>query len=69
MHPYPTFVYVLEGAIDVEMAGGEFRATKLEIRSSRWSTPGHNSKNKGTTPARYSWSLLACTGSRTSMRP
>jgi len=52
MHPYPTFVYVLEGAIDVEMDGGmvhTYRAgdSFLEVLNT-W----HNGKNKGTTPAK-----------------
>src|SRR3989442_15754391 len=28
MHPYPTFVYVLEGAIDVQMDGGVVHSSK-----------------------------------------
>ena len=52
MHPYPTFVYVLDGAIDVEMDGGmvhTYRAgdSFLEVLNT-W----HNGKNKGTTPAK-----------------
>jgi quercetin dioxygenase-like cupin family protein len=52
MHPYPTFVYVLEGAIDVEMDGGVVHSYQaggsfLEVLNT-W----HNGKNKGTTPAK-----------------
>ncbi len=51
MHPNPTFVYVLEGAIDVEAEGAMAHSYKagdsfLEVVNS-W----HNGKNKGTTPA------------------
>ena len=52
MHPYPTFVYVLEGAIDVEMDGGMAHSYKagdsfLEVLNT-W----HNGKNNGTAPAK-----------------
>lgn len=52
MHPHPTFVYILEGAIDVEMDGGMTHSYKagdsfLEVLNT-W----HNGKNKGTTPAK-----------------
>ncbi|MGH7537889.1 MAG: cupin domain-containing protein [Gemmatimonadales bacterium] len=52
MHPNPTFVYVLEGAIEVEVDGSTAHTYKagdtfLEVLNA-W----HNGKNKGTTPAR-----------------
>ena len=52
MHPYPTFVYVLEGAIDVEMEGGMAHSYKagdsfLEVLNT-W----HNGKNNAATPAK-----------------
>ncbi|MGH7674814.1 MAG: cupin domain-containing protein [Gemmatimonadales bacterium] len=52
MHPSPTFVYLLEGAIEVEMAGGAPHTYKagdsfLEVLNT-W----HNGKNTGTTPAK-----------------
>jgi hypothetical protein len=40
MHLYPAFVYVLEGAVDVEMKEVWSTVTRLGIRSSRPSTPG-----------------------------
>jgi quercetin dioxygenase-like cupin family protein len=48
MHPYPTFVYVLEGTVDVEMEGGGTRSYKagdsfLEVLNT-W----HNGRNHGT---------------------
>ena len=52
MHPYPTFVYVLEGAIDVEMAGGEVQSHKAGESFLEVVNTWHNSKNKGTTPAK-----------------
>ncbi|MGH7427621.1 MAG: cupin domain-containing protein [Gemmatimonadales bacterium] len=59
MHPNPTFVYVLEGAIDVEMDGGGVHSYKagdsfLEVLNT-W----HNGKNKGTTTAKV---LVVFTG-------
>ena len=59
MHPYPTFVYVLEGAIDVDMDGGRAHSYKagdsfLEVLNT-W----HNGKNNGTTPAKV---LVVFTG-------
>ena len=52
MHPYPTFVYVLEGSVDVEMEGGGTRSYKagdsfLEVLNT-W----HNGKNHGTATAK-----------------
>jgi quercetin dioxygenase-like cupin family protein len=52
MHPNPAFVYVLEGAIEVDMDGGMAHTYKagdsfLEVLNT-W----HNGKNKGTTPAK-----------------
>jgi quercetin dioxygenase-like cupin family protein len=40
MHLYSAFVYVLEGAVDVEMKEVWSTVTRLGIRSSRPSTPG-----------------------------
>ena len=52
MHPFPTFVYVLEGAITVAMDSGTAHSYKggdsfLEVVNT-W----HNGKNNGTTPAK-----------------
>ena len=52
MHPNPTFVYILEGAIDVEMDGAMAHTYKagdsfLEVLNT-W----HNGKNTGMTPAK-----------------
>ena len=52
MHPNPTFVYMLEGAIDVEMDGAVAHTYKagdsfLEVLNT-W----HNGKNTGMTPAK-----------------
>src|SRR5712692_6510558 len=47
MHPYPTFVYVLEGAIDVEMDGGVVQGHKAGDSSSKSSTRGTTPRTKG----------------------
>lgn len=52
MHPYPTFVYVLDGAIDVEMDGGIVHTYKAGDSFLEALNTWHNGKNKGTTPAK-----------------
>ncbi len=52
MHPYPTFVYVLEGAIDVAMDGGAVRSYKAGDSFLEAVNAWHNGKNNGTTPAK-----------------
>jgi quercetin dioxygenase-like cupin family protein len=52
MHPYPTFVYVLEGAIEVEVDGGRVHTYKAGDSFLEVVNTWHNGKNKGTTPAR-----------------
>ena len=52
MHPYPTFVYVLEGAIDVEMDGGMAHSYKAGDSFLEVVNTWHNGKNNGTTPAK-----------------
>jgi quercetin dioxygenase-like cupin family protein len=52
MHLYPAFVYVLEGAVNVEMEGGMVHSYEagdsfLEVIST-W----HNGKNRGTAPVK-----------------
>ena len=52
MHPYPTFVYVLEGAIDVAMDGGVVHSYKAGDSFLEVVNTWHNGKNKGTTSAK-----------------
>ncbi len=52
MHPYPTFVYVLEGAINVEMDGGMVHSYKAGDSFLESVNTWHNGKNNGTTPAK-----------------
>ena len=69
MHPNPTFVYVLEGAIDVEMEGGAVHSYKagdcvLEVVNT-W----HNTKNKGTIPAKVLVVFVGAHGKPNLVRP
>jgi len=52
MHPYPTFVYMLAGAIDVEMDGGVVHSYKAGDSFLEVVNAWHNGKNNGTTPAK-----------------
>ena len=52
MHPYPTFVYVLEGGVNVEMEGGTARSYKAGDSFLAVVNTWHNGKNSGTTPAK-----------------
>lgn len=61
MHPNPTFVYVLEGAIDVEADGHETRSYKAGDSFLEMLNTWHNGKNKGTTPAKV---LVVFSGAR-----
>ena len=47
MHPYPTFVYVLEGAIDVAMDGGVVHSYKAGDSFLEVVNTWHNGKNLG----------------------
>ncbi len=69
MHPNPTFVYVLDGAIDVEMDGGMVHTytagdSFLEVLNT-W----HNGKNKGTTPAKVLVVFAGVKGKPNLVRP
>lgn len=68
MHPNPTFVYVLEGTLEVEMEG-ESRSFKegdafLEVVD-KW----HNGKNNGTTPAKILVVFSGAAGRPNLVRP
>lgn len=61
MHPSPTFVYMLEGAIDVVMDDGMTHSYKAGDSFLESVNTWHNGKNKGTTPARV---LVVFSGAR-----
>lgn len=52
MHLYPAFVYVLEGAIDVEIEGGGSHSYKAGDSFVEAVDAWHNGKNRGSTPAK-----------------
>jgi quercetin dioxygenase-like cupin family protein len=52
MHPFPTFVYVLEGTINVEMDGGAAHSYKAGDSFLEVVNTWHNGKNRGTTTAK-----------------
>ena len=52
MHPFPTFVYVLEGAINVEMEGGAARSYKAGDSFLEVVNTWHNGRNNGAAPAK-----------------
>ena len=69
MHPNPTFVYVLEGAIDVEVEGGFVHTYAagdafLEVLNT-W----HNGKNNGTMPAKVLVVFAGVRGKPNMVRP
>ena len=59
MHPNPTFVYILEGAVDVEMDGHPTQSYKAGDSFMEALNTWHNGKNRGTTPAKV---LVVFTG-------
>lgn len=59
MHPNPTFVYILEGSVDVEMDGGETHSYKAGDSFLEALNTWHNGKNHGTTPTKI---LVVFTG-------
>lgn len=52
MHPYPTFVYILDGAIEVEMDGHPTQSYKAGDSFMEVLNTWHNGKNRGTAPAK-----------------
>jgi quercetin dioxygenase-like cupin family protein len=69
MHPYPTFVYVLEGAIDVEMDGGVVHSYKAGDAVLEVVNTWHNSKNKGARPAKVLVVFAGVHGKPNAVRP
>ena len=51
MHLYPAFVYVLEGAIEVEIEGGGSHSYKAGDSFVEAINAWHNGRNRGSTPA------------------
>ena len=51
MHLYPAFVYVLEGAVEVEIEGGGSHSYKAGDSFVEAINAWHNGRNRGSTPA------------------
>jgi len=69
MHPYPTLVYVLEGAIDVEMDAGVVHPYKAGNSFLEAVNTWHNGKNNGTTPAKVLVVFVGVHGKPNLVRP
>ncbi len=69
MHPYPTFVYVLEGAIDVAMDGGAVHSYKAGDSFLEVVNTWHNGTNKGTSPAKILVVFAGVHGKANLVRP
>ncbi len=69
MHPYPTLVYVLEGAIDVEMDGGMVRSYEAGDSFLMVINTWTNAKNTGTMPAKVLVVFVGVRGKPNLVRP
>ena len=69
MHPYPTLVYVLEGAIEVEMDGGMVHSYKAGDSFLMVINTWTNARNNGTMPAKVLVVYLGVHGKPNLVRP
>ena len=69
MHPYPTLVYVLEGAIDVETDGGLVHSYKAGDSFLMAVNTWTNAKTKGPTPAKVLVVYVGVHGKPNLVRP
>lgn len=69
MHPYPTLVYVLEGAIEVEMDGGMAQSYKAGDSFLMVVNTWTNAKNNGTVPAKVLVVFVGVRGKPNLVRP
>ncbi len=69
MHPYPTLVYVLEGAIEVEMDGGMAQRYKAGDSFLMVVNTWTNAKNTGTVPAQVLVVFVGVRGKPNLVRP
>ena len=69
MHPYPTLVYVLEGAIEVEMDGGMVHSYKAGDSFLMVVNTWTNAKNSGTMPAKMLVVFVGVHGKPNLVRP
>ena len=69
MHPYPTLVYVLDGAIDVETDGGMVHSYKAGDSFLMVVNTWTNAKNSGTMPAKMLVVFVGVHGKPNLVRP
>jgi quercetin dioxygenase-like cupin family protein len=69
MHPYPTLVHVLEGAIEVEMDGGIVHSYKAGDSFLMVVNTWTNAKNNGTMPAKMLVVFVGVHGKPNLVRP
>lgn len=69
MHPFPTFVYVLEGTIDVDMEGGGTRSYKAGDSFLEVVNTWHNGKNHGAATAKLLVVFVGVHGKPIMVRP
>lgn len=69
MHLYPAFVYVLEGAVDVEMEGDMIHSYKAGDSFLEVINTWHNGKNSGTTPVKLLVVFAGVRGKPNLVRP
>ena len=69
MHPYPTLVYVLQGAIQVEMASGPVQSYKAGDSFLMVVNSWTNARNRGTMPAKVLVVYVGVRGKKNLVRP
>ena len=69
LHPYPTLVYVVEGAIEVEVDGGPVRSYKAGDSFLMVVNTWTNAKNNGTVPAKVLVVFVGVQGKPNMLRP
>ncbi len=69
MHLYPAFVYVLEGAIEVEIEGGGSHSYKAGDSFVEAINAWHNGRNRGLTPAKLLVVFAGVRGKPNLVRP
>jgi quercetin dioxygenase-like cupin family protein len=69
MHLYPAFVYVLEGAIEVEIEGGGSHSYKAGDSFVEAINAWHNGRNRGSTPAKLLVVFAGVRGKPNLVRP
>jgi len=69
MHLYPAFVYVLEGAVEVEIEGGGSHSYKAGDSFVEAINAWHNGRNRGSTPAKLLVVFAGVQGKPNLVRP